>query len=359
MLSRWVARFAPPAAALLLYGQLASSLAQSADTSTSIDFAKVREQFQESVVHIHAIRTRKDGAGAREPSYGTGFVISSDGDVLTANHVVLKEDNDTMVEVTGASSPRDGNRHKLEIIRRDEEADLALLRFPDLRRKWTPVPFGFAASVPVEAPLYTMGFAGNRELASARGNLTSRFGPKGTWQTSLPINRGNSGGPVFDTTGKVVAIAAAGHEELQLVTYAIPESHARGLRQFVDVAQAVRPFAKPVKIYGSGVEHVTPMFKQKFAFYEAVGSEGRSFPMQHYCLPAAFKVDQVKTAVATQAGQGTRLVSVSTDPQRPNCVVLNAFVQGAGVDRVGPIIVNHRGRGWLGAEIEVTGTQAQ
>lgn len=315
------------------------------------DYTSIRGANEPSVVFIHSKRTRKDGTGIPENNYGTGFLISKDGHVLTASHVVLKDDDQTIVDTSGSIRSRHGQRYKLEPIKRDEDLDIALLMFPDVGIDWKPVTFGNSRSVPKDAHLYALGFPGNFELSPATGILSNKFGPKGTWQTTLPINRGHSGGPVFDIAGKVVAIASAGSDEFQQITFVIPESYAIGLRQLaLNIGWNMFDFASQ-----SPSTPRTETISRKFVFYQAVDHEGQMSEKEFFCLPRGYEVTSIKPKVTTQNGPGTKLTGVSIDPVKTNCVAVSAFIKGAGVARIGPIIVDHKGRGWLGAELDVNG----
>src|ERR1700693_3867203 len=72
------------------------------EQARAYDFSAVRAKYEKSIIYIHSKRIRKDGSGVAENSYGTGFVVSPEGHVMTASHVVLQEDENTTVETTGA-----------------------------------------------------------------------------------------------------------------------------------------------------------------------------------------------------------------------------------------------------------------
>lgn len=143
----------------------------------------------------------------RVSSLGSGFVIDPQGIVITNNHVIEQADE---VEVNFA----DGSKLKAEVVGRDQKTDLAVLRVKtdkplpyvelgdsDAIRvgDWVMAignPFGLGGSV-------TLG------IVSAR-NRNINAGPYDDFiQTDAAINRGNSGGPLFDMEGKVVGINTA------------------------------------------------------------------------------------------------------------------------------------------------------
>lgn len=155
-------------------------------------------------------------------STGSGFIISTDGFIITNHHVVRGADE---ILVTLA----DGRQYDARLVGYDEETDLALLRIdasalPVVRTgdssrlrvgEWVLAigsPFGFEHSV-------TAGIVS----AKARSLRTERFVP--FIQTDVAINPGNSGGPLFNLEGEVVGVNSQIYSRnggYQGVSFAIP-----------------------------------------------------------------------------------------------------------------------------------------
>lgn len=313
------------------------------------DYTAIRRAREDSVVFIHSKRTRKDGTGIPENSFGTGVLVSQDGYVITASHVVFKADNQTVVETSGAIRSRHNRLIPLEPVKRDDDVDGMLLLFPDTGAQWQPVTRGNSHNVPKDASLYALGFPGNLDLSPATGILSNKFGPKGTWQTTLGINRGQSGGPIFDINGDLVAIAAAGSDEHQQITFAIPEAYLRGLLQLA-VAKARSPDAMMAWFVPG---HAPQFVSRTFSFYQGVDHQAQSSAREVYCLPEQYSINTIKQSITTQSGPESRVLSVARDPQKKNCVTVYAFIKGAGVKKFGPIVVDYVGRGWLGIDVVV------
>ena len=211
---------------LLLALETGSAIAQ--------DYSAIRKANQDSVIFITSHRDSRDGAAARAESTGTGFIITEYGHVISANHVILDESPNTIVKVWGWIGSRNSvSKYPMEVVKRDPELDLVLLQLQIPSSLSTrPVKVGRSSNVALDSALYALGFPGTSDLSPATGILSNRSGPKGRWQTTLGINRGNSGGPVFDPkTNSVVAIAWAGNDAAQQITYVIPESYASNLMQ--------------------------------------------------------------------------------------------------------------------------------
>jgi serine protease Do len=143
----------------------------------------------------------------RSNSLGSGFVIDPSGLVITNNHVI-GDANDVSVIFS------DGTRLKAEIVGKDSKTDLAVLRVkPDKPLK--AVSFGDSEKIrPGDWVLaignpFGLGGSVTAGIVSARGrNIES--GPYDNYiQTDASINKGNSGGPLFNMNGEVIGINTA------------------------------------------------------------------------------------------------------------------------------------------------------
>ncbi|MDD2736501.1 MAG: Do family serine endopeptidase [Desulfuromonadaceae bacterium] len=143
----------------------------------------------------------------REQSLGTGFIISSDGYILTNNHVVNGAD-EVMVKLS------DGREVKAEIKGLDEKVDLALIKISEKEL----LPFAeLGDSDSLEVGEWVMAIGNpfglshtvTAGIVSAKGRVIGS-GPYDDFiQTDASINPGNSGGPLFNASGKVIGINTA------------------------------------------------------------------------------------------------------------------------------------------------------
>ena len=143
----------------------------------------------------------------RVNSLGSGFIIDPSGIVVTNNHVISEADEITVIL-------NDGTRLKAELIGKDQKTDLALLRVkPDKPLK--AVKFGELEKlrlgewvIAIGNP-FSLGGSVTAGIVSAR-NRDINSGPYDNYiQTDASINRGNSGGPLFNLDGEVVGINTA------------------------------------------------------------------------------------------------------------------------------------------------------
>jgi serine protease Do len=143
----------------------------------------------------------------RVSSLGSGFVIDPDGIIITNNHVISDAD-----EVF--ANFNDGSKLKAEIVGRDPKTDIAVLRVkPDKPLKF--VSFGDSDRIRVGDWVMAIGnpfgLGGSLSVGvvSAR-NRDINAGPYDNFiQTDAAINRGNSGGPLFNMEGEVIGVNTA------------------------------------------------------------------------------------------------------------------------------------------------------
>ncbi len=143
----------------------------------------------------------------RSSALGSGFVISEDGYIVTNNHVIEGAD-EIVIEFFG-------NRGELDatVIGTDPNTDIALLKV-ETDEPLPFVPFGDSEAIRVGDWVMAMGnplgqgFSISAGIISARGREL-----QGTYddflQTDAAINRGNSGGPLFNMDGQVIGVNTA------------------------------------------------------------------------------------------------------------------------------------------------------
>lgn len=148
------------------------------------------------------------GQAEREvSSLGSGFVIDPDGYIVTNNHVVGNADEIKVIFQDNTSLPA-------EIVGRDPKIDIALLKVKP-SKKLVSVTFGDSDALKVGDWLiaignpFGLGGSVSVGIVSARGRNINA-GPFDDFiQTDAAINRGNSGGPLFNAKGEVVGINSA------------------------------------------------------------------------------------------------------------------------------------------------------
>lgn len=140
-------------------------------------------------------------------SLGSGFIIDPEGYVVTNNHVISEADKITVVL-------NDDRQFPAKLIGHDPKTDLALLKI-DAGEPLPAVSFGDSDAVRVGDWVVAIGNPfglGNTVTAgilSARGRNINAGPYDDFLQTDAPINKGNSGGPLFNMDGEVIGVNTA------------------------------------------------------------------------------------------------------------------------------------------------------
>ncbi|WP_424361786.1 Do family serine endopeptidase [Methylocystis parvus] len=139
-------------------------------------------------------------------SQGSGFIISADGYVVTNNHVV-EHANDVEVALD------DGRTLSAKVIGTDKRTDLALLKVNDGNKlpyvEWASAQPRVGDWVIAVGNPFGLGGSVTAGIVSARGRDIGAGPYDDFLQIDAPVNRGNSGGPAFDSHGNVVGVNTA------------------------------------------------------------------------------------------------------------------------------------------------------
>lgn len=143
----------------------------------------------------------------RPIAFGSGFFISSDGYIVTNNHVISDGTSYSVVL-------DDGTELNATLVGTDQKTDLAVLKV-DEKRKFSHVDFGDDSKlyvgdwvVAIGNP-FGLGGTVTAGIVSARGRDIGAGTYDDFIQIDAAVNRGNSGGPTFDLNGKVVGVNTA------------------------------------------------------------------------------------------------------------------------------------------------------
>ncbi|WP_411816107.1 Do family serine endopeptidase [Hyphococcus sp. DH-69] len=183
-------------------------------------FADLAEQLTPAVVNISSAQRSAGGRATGElaplqrkfdrpaVSLGSGFIIDSSGVVVTNNHVIDNADDITV-------TLHDGREFSASVIGRDRETDLAVMQLDGGSTKFPYVSFGDSDAarvgdwvIAIGNP-FGLGGTVTVGIVSARNRDINSGQYDDFIQTDAAINRGNSGGPLFDMDGKVVGVNTA------------------------------------------------------------------------------------------------------------------------------------------------------
>lgn len=214
----------------------------------------------------------KDSNGEWESS-GSGFFIDANGYIATNYHVV---ENSKQIEV---SFVRNGEweHHPATVVLSDKQNDLSILKIES--EKFNPlksIPYNFTTNVKdTGTEVFTLGYPiasiMGTEVKFTDGKISSKTGIQGdvtVYQISVPIQPGNSGGPLFDNQGNLVGITSSGlnrdYFKAENVNYAIKSSYLKSLidslpfpiklQTTADIAN--KPLTEKIKLFQSYMTYI-------------------------------------------------------------------------------------------------------
>ncbi len=181
---------------------------------------------------------------------GTGIIATSDGLIITNNHVIEKATNLSVFT-------SDGKEYKnAKVVARDPQNDLAFIQIDANNLK--PAELGDSSQVKVGTSVLAIGNAlGQYENTVTQGIISGLGRPvvagdsqggnveqlQNLFQTDAAINPGNSGGPLIDLTGKVIGINTAVAGNAQGIGFAIPIDQAKtALASVKSEGKIVKPY---------------------------------------------------------------------------------------------------------------------
>ena len=181
--------------------------------ATAQQIAELFRKVSPSVVLVRTLeRGMAPGASAgltTIPGLGSGVVISGEGKIMTAAHVVQTADR-------VAVQFRDGKLYPAHVVASSLRADVALLQLDQFPMGLLPAPVGNSDSLDIGDEIIVIGAPYGLEHSLTVGHVSGRIvaggivsgGPMEMIQTDASINQGNSGGPMFNMKGEVVGIVS-------------------------------------------------------------------------------------------------------------------------------------------------------
>lgn len=187
-------------------------------------------------------------SGQQEVGGGSGFIVESDGLIVTNKHVV----DDDQASYTVVMN--DGKRYDARVLAKDPSNDIAVIKID--AKDLPTLPFGNSDSVQIGQSVIAIGNAlGEYRNTVTQGIISgvSRTITAGdtsgnsetlenVFQTDAAINPGNSGGPLLDLTGHVIGMNTAVNQSGQLIGFAIP---VNDIKRDVDSVKTSGTIVKP------------------------------------------------------------------------------------------------------------------
>ena len=189
-------------------------------------------EFQDFFEQFGPFMGPQGGAKERlQRALGTGFIISSDGYIVTNNHVVKNADK---IYVTLSEQNNKQDKVEAKVIGSDAETDLALLKI-SVKKDLPAIKFGDSDKMEVGDWVVAIGNPFGLSNTVTTGIISAKgrdihAGPYDNFlQTDASINPGNSGGPLLNLDGEVIGINTAIAASGQGIGFAIPSKLASSI----------------------------------------------------------------------------------------------------------------------------------
>ena len=272
------------------------------NSETPLSFADLAERLMPSVVNISTTQTvvtrqnqfpfefppgspfedmfKEFGSPEKRQAMalGSGFIISSNGTVITNNHVIKGAD-DILVRVGGDKD------YKAEVLGADPLSDIAVLKIIS-EEKFVPVDFGDSDKsrigdwvIAIGNP-FGLGGTVTAGIISARNRDIGLSRYEDFIQTDASINQGNSGGPLFNMDGEVIGINTAilGQSGSIGIGFAIPSNSAeKVIDQLIKFGETKRGWlGVRIQVVSKEIAEAAKLIEPKGAFVASVADNSPS-----------------------------------------------------------------------------------
>lgn len=171
------------------------------DAFTSLNPAQIYQTISPSVVAINIAANGRGGGGS-------GFVIDTQGHIVTNNHVA---EGATFIEIEFF----DGMLAEAQIVGLDPDSDIAVVKVDVPSNQLRPITFGNSSALTIGEPVLAIGSPYGQDWTLTTGIVSgtnrviqgqTSFSIGGVIQTDAAINPGNSGGPLLNQQGQVIGV---------------------------------------------------------------------------------------------------------------------------------------------------------
>ena len=244
---------------------------------------------------------RQKGTEKQEIGGGTGFLVSTDGMLLTNKHVVLDEEADYTILTN------DGKKFPAKVLALDPFQDIAILKIETeqainetgelIQKSFPVVKLGDSDQLQIGQTVVAIGNALGeyrntvsvgvvsglgRTITAASGDFVETI--EDVIQTDAAINQGNSGGPLLNLKGEVVGINTATVLGAQSIGFAIPANKAkRDIEQLKTLGEIVYPY---LGIYYTLItENLQQEFELKVGYGAWIGHDAQGQRIDEAVVP--------------------------------------------------------------------------
>jgi serine protease Do len=238
-----------------------------APTSSNQNTVQVVNKVLPSVLSI-SVRVVTNRSVLTAGAAGTGYVVNSDGLVVTNKHVIAQVCEVGINNVQISALTYDQQVFELKVVAIDPIDDIAILQIQNPPQNLSPVSFSDSNKLQLGESVIAIGNAlGELQNTVTTGVISGlnrslnegpidectkrRVNTDGLIQTDAAINKGNSGGPLFNSNGQLIGMNTFGTSEAQNVGLAIPSSSIQSaLQSFTKNKNIIRPrlgiFSRPI-----------------------------------------------------------------------------------------------------------------
>lgn len=183
---------------------------------------EVLQKSQNAIINTFSNPKRPKGPTSPAQFGGTGFALTQNGYLITNSHVIKGADSIYVQNSVGDS-------YKVKVIYEDPKYDIAILRIVDPGfTSLGNLPYTFKKTgADLGEDVYTLGFPRDEQVLN-KGYVSSLTGYKGdtvAYQVDIPVNFGNSGGPLLDNKGNVVGIINAKQKRADGASFAVKSKY--------------------------------------------------------------------------------------------------------------------------------------
>lgn len=174
---------------------------------------------------------------------GTGFLLSGQGFVATSYHIIK--------EARTLQVANNGFGYDAKVVFSDPATDFAILQIQDSTFDVLPyVPYNiFSSTAQMGQKVFTLGYP-RTDLVYGEGVISSLSGFNDdtiAYQISVPLNPGNSGGPVFDEQGNVVGLISAKQDNIEGAAFAVKSTYINDILGKLDHTWSYNGLSKKYK----------------------------------------------------------------------------------------------------------------
>ena len=162
---------------------------------------------------------------------GTGVIVTKDGYIVTDRHVIrewLSQSRDQQERHPIHAAIGSNHSHNVVDVevryagQAGLDDDIILLKSMDSSQEYTHAPICYVKAARGGSALFVFGYPNGKDLFPAAGQFGDNNGESGYWTANIQIDHGMSGGPVYDKSGNVIALAEGGVGMLSTPSYLIP-----------------------------------------------------------------------------------------------------------------------------------------